>query len=60
MRKSDDQQLSEDELLAGYRESAKRALPRAVVDADFVLIGCEPARWRLEEVFMESISDGSG
>jgi ABC-2 type transport system ATP-binding protein len=37
---------------------AKRALPRAVVEADYVLIGCEPARWRLEEIFMESIADG--
>jgi ABC-2 type transport system ATP-binding protein len=39
-------------------EHAKRALPRAVVEGDFVLIGCEPARWRLEEIFMESIADG--
>jgi ABC-2 type transport system ATP-binding protein len=39
--------------------AAKRALPRAVIDADYVLIGCEPARWRLEEIFMESMNDGS-
>jgi ABC-2 type transport system ATP-binding protein len=37
---------------------AKRALPRAVVEGDYVLIGCEPARWRLEEIFMESITNG--
>ena len=37
--------------------AAKRALPRAVVEADLVLIGCEPARSTLEDVFMESISD---
>lgn len=37
---------------------AKRALPRAVIDADYVLIGCEPARQRLEDIFMESIADG--
>jgi ABC-2 type transport system ATP-binding protein len=37
---------------------AKRALPRAVIDGDYVLIACEPARWRLEEIFMESITDG--
>ena len=37
---------------------AKRALPRAVIDADYVLIGCEPARWRLEDIFMESITHG--
>ncbi len=36
---------------------AKRALPRAVVDADFVLIGCEPARSRLLDIFVESVSD---
>lgn len=39
-------------------ERAKRAIPRAIVDADFVLIGCEPARSRLEDIFMESIADG--
>jgi ABC-2 type transport system ATP-binding protein len=37
--------------------TAKRALPRAVVDGDFVLIGCEPTRFRLEDVFMESESN---
>jgi ABC-2 type transport system ATP-binding protein len=37
--------------------AAKRALPRAVIDADLVIIGCEPARWSLEDVFMESIAD---
>ena len=37
---------------------AKRALPRAVVEADYVLIGCELARWRLEDIFMESITHG--
>jgi ABC-2 type transport system ATP-binding protein len=37
---------------------AKRALPRAVIDADYVLIGCEPTRQRLEDIFMESIADG--
>jgi ABC-2 type transport system ATP-binding protein len=36
---------------------AKRALPRAVIDADYVLMGCEPARWRLEEIFMESMNN---
>jgi len=40
-------------------ERAKRALPRALIDADFVLIGCEPARSRLEDVFMESIAHAS-
>jgi ABC-2 type transport system ATP-binding protein len=40
-------------------EHAKRALPRAVVEADVVLIGCEPARSRLEDVFMESIADAT-
>jgi ABC-2 type transport system ATP-binding protein len=40
-------------------EHAKRALPRAVIDADYVLIGCEPARFRLEDIFMESIT-GAG
>jgi ABC-2 type transport system ATP-binding protein len=39
-------------------DAAKRALPRTVVEHDFVLIACEPARSRLEDVFMESISDG--
>ncbi len=39
--------------------AAKRSLPRAVIDADFVLIGCEPARSRLEDIFMESIGDAS-
>ena len=38
---------------------AKRALPRSVIDADFVLIGCEPARSRLEDIFMESIGDAT-
>jgi ABC-2 type transport system ATP-binding protein len=38
---------------------AKRALPRAVVDADEVLIGCEPLRFRLEEIFMESVGDAA-
>jgi ABC-type uncharacterized transport system ATPase subunit len=38
-------------------EYAKRGLPRAVIDADFVLIGCEPLRFRLEDIFMESIGD---
>ncbi len=38
-------------------DSARRALPRAVVDADYVLIGCEPARSRLEDIFMESVQD---
>jgi hypothetical protein len=37
--------------------TAKRALPRAVIDGDFVLIGCEPTRFRLEDVFMESVSN---
>ena len=36
-------------------ERAKRALPRAVIDADFVLIGCELAQSRLEDIFMESV-----
>ncbi len=39
-------------------EHAKRALPRAVVEADLVLIGCEPARDRLEDIFLESITGG--
>jgi ABC-2 type transport system ATP-binding protein len=45
----------------GVRDAAhaKRALPRAVVDADLVLIGCEPARSRLEDVFMESVVDAA-
>ena len=38
-------------------EAAKRALPRAIVEADYVLIGCEPARSKLEDVFMESIAN---
>ncbi len=38
-------------------EAAKRALPRAVIDADLVLIGCELARSRLEDVFMETIAN---
>jgi ABC-2 type transport system ATP-binding protein len=38
---------------------AKRALPRIVVEADFVLIGCELARSRLEDVFMESVAYGT-
>jgi ABC-2 type transport system ATP-binding protein len=38
-------------------DAARRSLPRAVIDGDFVLIGCEPARFRLEDVFMESIAD---
>jgi ABC-2 type transport system ATP-binding protein len=37
---------------------AKRALPRAIVDADVVLIGCAPERSRLEDIFMESVADG--
>lgn len=37
-------------------DHAKRALPRAVVEADYVLIGCEPLRFRLEDVFMETIN----
>lgn len=36
---------------------AKRAIPRAVIDGDFVLIGCEPERSRLEDIFMESVGD---
>lgn len=40
-------------------EHAKRALPRAVIDADAVLMGCEPARSRLEDVFVESVQDGN-
>jgi ABC-2 type transport system ATP-binding protein len=36
---------------------AKRAIPRAVIDAGFVLIGCEPERTRLEDVFLESVTD---
>jgi ABC-2 type transport system ATP-binding protein len=39
-------------------DRAKRALPRAVVEADYVLIGCEPLRFRLEDIFMESVGDG--
>jgi len=39
---------------------AKRALPRAVIDADAVLIGCEPARFRLEDVFLETIGEHDG
>ncbi len=38
-------------------DQAKRALPRAVIDADYVLIGCEPLRFRLEDIFMESVGD---
>ena len=38
-------------------EVAKRAIPRAVVDGGYVLIGCEPARSRLEDIFMESVAD---
>jgi ABC-2 type transport system ATP-binding protein len=41
-------------------DHAKRALPRAVVDADYVLIGCEPLRFRLEDIFMESVGDAAG
>jgi len=41
-------------------EHAKRALPRAIVDADYVLIGCEPLRFRLEDIFMESVGDAAG
>jgi ABC-2 type transport system ATP-binding protein len=37
---------------------AKRAIPRAVVDGDFVLVGCEPIRFRLEDVFLESVANG--
>jgi ABC-2 type transport system ATP-binding protein len=40
----------------GDAGDAKRALPRAVVEANYVLIGCEPARSRLEDIFMESIT----
>ncbi len=40
-------------------EKAKRALPRALVDSDFVLFACEPARQRLEDVFMETVSDAA-
>jgi ABC-2 type transport system ATP-binding protein len=36
--------------------AAKRVLPRAIIDTDVVLIGCEPARSRLEDIFMETIS----
>jgi ABC-2 type transport system ATP-binding protein len=38
-------------------DHAKRALPRAVIEADYVLIGCEPLRFRLEDIFMESVGD---
>lgn len=38
---------------------AKRAIPRAVIEGDFVLIGCEPERSRLEDIFMESVADAS-
>jgi ABC-2 type transport system ATP-binding protein len=38
-------------------ERAKRALPRALIDAELVLYACEPARQRLEDVFMETVSD---
>jgi ABC-2 type transport system ATP-binding protein len=41
----------------GDAEHAKRALPRTVVDAGLVLMGCEPAHSRLEDVFMESVED---
>jgi len=36
---------------------AKRALPRAIIEADYVLFGCEPMRFRLEDVFMESVTN---
>jgi ABC-2 type transport system ATP-binding protein len=47
-------------LSVGVRDAdaAKRALPRAVIEGDFVIIGCEPARFRLEDVFLESVGDG--
>ena len=38
---------------------AKRALPRAIIDADFVLISCEPQRTRLLDIFVESVGDGT-
>ena len=38
-------------------DAAKRAIPRAVIDGGYVLIGCEPARSRLEDIFMESVAD---
>ena len=38
-------------------DHAKRALPRTVIDANYVLIGCEPLRFRLEDIFMESVGD---
>jgi ABC-2 type transport system ATP-binding protein len=39
--------------------AAKRDLPRAVIEADYVLIGCEPARSRLEDIFIESVTDSA-
>jgi len=38
-------------------DDARFALPRAVVDGKYALIGCEPARTRLEDIFMESVQD---
>src|SRR4029078_9685742 len=36
---------------------ARRARPRSVIDADYVLIGCEPTRQRLEDIFIESSAE---
>jgi ABC-2 type transport system ATP-binding protein len=38
-------------------QAAKRDLPRAVIEADYVLMGCEPARSRLEDIFIESVTN---
>ena len=38
---------------------AKRAIPRAVIDGGFVIMGCAPERTRLEDVFLDSVTDAA-